>query len=130
MPTTPVRFRPRIVRSFRFVSGSTIVHCRYPSFVVGIIVIVIVSCAGIQLADELGFKESLSTLEQNSKRRSVNGLPAPGSFEPLVAASQLDSPNTVSENARRMSSSTIPRTATFDFRVYHVCISINSQGHP
>lgn len=39
---------------------------------------------GIQLADELGFKESLSSLEQNSKRRSVNGFLAPGSFEPLA----------------------------------------------
>lgn len=39
---------------------------------------------GLQLADELGFKESLSTLEQNSKRRSVNGFSAPGSFDPLV----------------------------------------------
>lgn len=36
------------------------------------------------MADELGFKESLSTLEQNSKRRSVNGFPVPGSFEPLA----------------------------------------------
>lgn len=44
----------------------------------------ILSFAGIQLADELGFKESLSTLEQNSKRRSVNGFPVPGSFEPLA----------------------------------------------
>lgn len=43
---------------------------------------------GIQLADELGFKESLSTLEQNSKRRSVNGFPVPGSFEPLQAVPQ------------------------------------------
>lgn len=41
---------------------------------------------GLQLADELGFKESLSSLEQNSKRRSVNGLAAPGSFEPLTAS--------------------------------------------
>lgn len=44
--------------------------------------------AGIQLADELGFKESLSSLEQNSKRRSVNGFAAPGSFEPLAALGQ------------------------------------------
>lgn len=44
--------------------------------------------SGIQLADELGFKESLSTLEQNSKRRSVNGFPVPGSFEPLQSVPQ------------------------------------------
>lgn len=48
----------------------------------------IVCFTGIQLADELGFKESLSTLEQNSKRRSVNGFPVPGSFEPLQAVPQ------------------------------------------
>lgn len=48
----------------------------------------IVCFAGIQLADELGFKESLSSLEQNSKRRSVNGFPVPGSFEPLQAVPQ------------------------------------------
>lgn len=40
LSTTSVRFTPRIVRSFCFVFGSTIVHCRYPSFVVGVIVIV------------------------------------------------------------------------------------------
>jgi len=48
----------------------------------------VVCFTGIQLADELGFKESLSSLEQNSKRRSVNGFPVPGSFEPLQAVPQ------------------------------------------
>ncbi|XP_050525368.1 uncharacterized protein LOC126896517 [Daktulosphaira vitifoliae] len=57
---------------------------------------------GIQLADELGFKESLSTLEQN-KRRSVNGFPAPGSFEPLEVLSENSqmATNLVTSNADR-----------------------------
>ncbi|XP_015373028.1 PREDICTED: uncharacterized protein C146.01 [Diuraphis noxia] len=54
---------------------------------------------GIQLADELGFKESLSTLEQNSKRRSVNGFPVPGSFEPLQSLPQKNNQaTTATEN--------------------------------
>jgi hypothetical protein len=49
-----------------------------------------VTFAGIQLADELGFKESLSSLEQSNKRRSVNGFLAPGSFEPLAVPHNND----------------------------------------
>ncbi|XP_050427219.1 uncharacterized protein LOC126837368 [Adelges cooleyi] len=57
---------------------------------------------GIQLADELGFKDSLSAVEQN-KRRSVNGFPAPGSFEPLAVPSETSqtAPNQVMQNADR-----------------------------
>ncbi|XP_025404869.1 uncharacterized protein LOC112679324 [Sipha flava] len=51
---------------------------------------------GIQLADELGFKESLSSLEQSNKRRSVNGFLAPGSFEPLAVPHNNDNQATTS----------------------------------
>lgn len=53
------------------------------NFLVVVIGFLVTFFTGLQLADELGFKESLSALEQNNKRRSVNGFSVPGSFEPL-----------------------------------------------
>lgn len=67
--------------------------------------------SGIQLADELGFKESLSTLEQNSKRRSVNGFPVPGSFEPLQSVPQ--------KNNHAVSIYNTIRTFVIGMKYYH-----------